>query len=151
MLIAMGLGASLCIGIGVFPALLYNVLPYQVDYEPYTTTHVITQIQLLFWSAVAFAWLNWVGLYPPELRSVNLDSDWIYRRLVPSSLAPVVRLGGRVWSGFLGRWRQRVTATVQTVHRHHGPEGILERTWPTGSMALWVAILLAVLLLLYYL
>ena len=151
MLIAMGLAASLCIGIGVFPALLYDVLPFPVDYQPYTATHVITQLQLLFWSAVAFAWLNWVGLYPPELRSVNLDSDWTYRHLVPSKLAPVLRVGGRVWSGFLERWQRRITATVQTVHRHHGPEGILERSWPTGSMALWVAILLAVLLLLYYL
>ena len=152
MLIAMGLAASLCIAIGAFPALLYRVLPFpQVDYQPYTVTHVITQLQLLFWSAVAFAWLNWVGLYPPELRSVNLDSDWTYRRLVPSMLAPVVRVGGRVWSGVLGRLQQRITTTVQTVHRHHGPEGILERTWPTGSMALWVAIFLAVLLLLYYL
>ena len=150
MLIAMGLAASLCIGIGVFPSLLYGVLPFQVDYEPYTATHVITQLQLLFWSAVAFAWLNWVGLYPPELRSVNLDSDWIYRRLVPSTLAPVIRAGARLWNGVLDRAGRRITATLQTVHRHHGPEGILERTWPTGSMALWVAVLLAILLLLYF-
>ncbi len=151
MLIAMGLAAALCIGIGVFPALLYSVLPFPVDYQPYTVTHVITQLQLLFWSAVAFAWLNWSGLYPPELRSVNVDSDWIYRRLAPSTLGPVVRAGARLWTGVLDRAGRRITATLQTVHRHHGPEGILERTWPTGSMALWVAVLLALILLLYYL
>lgn len=151
MLIAMGLAASLCIGIGVFPGVLYNVLPFPVDYEPYTVTHVITQLQLLFWSAVAFAWLNWVGLYPPELRSVNLDSDWIVRRLVPRMLGPVTRAFARLWTGILDQVGRRATATLQTVHRHHGPQGILERTWPTGSMALWVAILLALILLLYYL
>ncbi len=151
MLIAMGLAASLCIGIGVFPGVLYNVLPFPVDYEPYTVTHVITQLQLLFWSAVAFAWLNWVGLYPPELRSVNLDSDWIVRRLVPRMFGPVTRAFARLWTGILDQVGRRATATLQTVHRHHGPQGILERTWPTGSMALWVAILLALILLLYYL
>jgi multicomponent Na+:H+ antiporter subunit D len=151
MLIAMGLAASLCIGIGVFPGVLYNILPFPVDYEPYTVTHVITQLQLLFWSAVAFAWLNWVGLYPPELRSVNLDSDWIVRRLVPRMLGPVTRTFARLWTGILDQLGRRATATLQTVHRHHGPQGILERTWPTGSMALWVAILLALILLLYYL
>lgn len=151
MLIAMGLAASLCIGIGVFPGLLYDVLPFPVDYEPYTVTHVITQLQLLFWSAVAFAWLNWVGLYPPELRSVNLDSDWIYRRLVPGVLGPVVRSGAHLWAGVLHAAQRRITATLQTVHRHHGPQGVLERTWPTGSMALWVAVLLALILLLSYL
>ena len=151
MLIAMGLAASLCIGIGVFPGVLYNVLPFPVDYEPYTVTHVITQLQLLFWSAVAFAWLNWVGLYPPELRSVNLDSDWIVRRLVPRMFGPVTRAFARLWTGILDQLGRRATATLQTVHRHHGPQGILERTWPTGSMALWVAILLALILLLYYL
>ena len=151
MLIAMGLAASLCIGIGVFPGVLYNILPFPVDYEPYTVTHVITQLQLLFWSAVAFAWLNWVGLYPPELRSVNLDSDWIVRRLVPRMLGPVTRAFARLWTRILDQVGRRATATLQTVHRHHGPQGILERTWPTGSMALWVAILLALILLLYYL
>ena len=151
MLIAMGLAASLCIGIGVFPGVLYNILPFPVDYEPYTVTHVITQLQLLFWSAVAFAWLNWVGLYPPELRSVNLDSDWIVRRLVPRMFGPVTRAFAHLWTGILDQLGRRATATLQTVHRHHGPQGILERTWPTGSMALWVAILLALILLLYYL
>ena len=85
-----------------------------------------------------------------ELRSVNVDSDWIYRRLVPSALAPVVAGAARLWNGLLERVGGRMTATLQTLHRHHGPEGILERTWPTGSMALWVAVLLAMLLLLYF-
>ena len=36
MLIAMGLAAVLCIAIGVFPGPLYALLPYPVDFEPYT-------------------------------------------------------------------------------------------------------------------
>ena len=61
MLLAMGLGALLCILIGVFPSLLYGLLPWDVHYVPYTADHVLTQLQLLFFAALAFAWLNGTG------------------------------------------------------------------------------------------
>ncbi len=80
MLVAMGMAAALCIGIGCFPSVLYNMLPYDYTYEPYTLTHVITQTQLLFYSALAFVTLMLLKIYPPELRSTNLDSDWILRK-----------------------------------------------------------------------
>ncbi len=81
MLLAMGIAAFLCIGIGVYPRPLYLLLPYPVDYVPYTTTHVITQLQLLLFSALAFAVLKRTGIYPPELKATNLDTDWFYRGL----------------------------------------------------------------------
>jgi multicomponent Na+:H+ antiporter subunit D len=34
--------------------------------------------------------------------------------------------------------------------RHHGEHGLLARNWPTGSMVLWVAVLLGFSLVLYY-
>ena len=37
------------------------------------------------------------------------------------------------------------------VHRHHGVEGLMARTWSTGGMVLWVALMLAGYLLVYYL
>ena len=43
-----------------------------------------------------------------------------------------------------------VHRVVAYMFRHHGPVGVLARTWPTGSMALWVALLLGGFLLLYY-
>ena len=72
MLLAMGLTAFLCIAIGVWPNALYGILPFDVKYNPYTTTHVITQFQLLFFSAIAFGTLMRTGIYPPELRSIVL-------------------------------------------------------------------------------
>lgn len=81
MLLAMGAAAFLCVALGVYPEPLYRLLPFAVDYAPYTATHVITQYQLLLFSALAFAVLKRTGIYPPELRAVNLDSDWFYRRL----------------------------------------------------------------------
>ncbi|MCF7733269.1 MAG: Na(+)/H(+) antiporter subunit D [Akkermansiaceae bacterium] len=80
MLLAMGLGAALCIGIGCFPQVLYGLLPWEADYHPYTITHVLSQTQLLFFSALAFVSLMLLKIYPPELRSVNLDADWFWRK-----------------------------------------------------------------------
>ena len=81
MLLAMGLASILCIYIGTFPELLYSMLPFKTDYIPYDSTHVIAQLQLLFFSAMAFVGLKLTGLYPPELRSVVLDAEWTYRKL----------------------------------------------------------------------
>ena len=90
MLIAMGIVAFLCVGIGVYPDPLYAILPYAVDYHPYTSDHVVAQLQLLFFSALAFAVLFRTGLYPPEIPSTNLDTDWLYRKLIPSVLTPAM-------------------------------------------------------------
>ncbi len=80
MLLAMGISAVLCILIGCFPQYLYSLLPYATDYQPYTVSHVLAQTQLLFFSALAFTLLLLAGIYPPEIRSVNVDADWIYRK-----------------------------------------------------------------------
>jgi multicomponent Na+:H+ antiporter subunit D len=80
MLLAMGITAALCIFIGSFPQFLYAHLPFATDYNPYTLSHVISQTQLLFFSALAFTLLLLAGIYPAEMRSTNLDADWIYRR-----------------------------------------------------------------------
>jgi multicomponent Na+:H+ antiporter subunit D len=80
MLLAMGITAFLCIFIGSFPGPLYSLLPYPVDYAPYTAPHVLGQTQLLFFSALAFSLLLLSGIYPGEQRCVNLDVDWFYRK-----------------------------------------------------------------------
>jgi multicomponent Na+:H+ antiporter subunit D len=151
MLLAMGIAAAFCIGLGVFPEALYSILPYPpVQYEPYTVPHVTTQLQLLMWSALAFAVLNWYAIYPPELRSVVLDFDWTYRRAAPRLLMALGRSIDRVQGAVAERFSVRVTRTIERVHLHHGPEGIMAGTWPTGSMALAVAILLAGVMVLYF-
>jgi multicomponent Na+:H+ antiporter subunit D len=150
MLVAMGLAAALCIGIGVFPGALYALLPHTVDYVPYTSGHVLAQLQLLVFSALAFSVLMRTGIYPPELRSVNIDSDWVYRRLMPMLLrgtAAVYQMANAAVGRALGAAARSLDALLV---RHHHADGILARTWTTGGMALWVAIMLAAYLLLYY-
>jgi multicomponent Na+:H+ antiporter subunit D len=150
MLVAMALAAALCVGIGVFPGALYALLPHTVDYVPYTSGHVLAQLQLLVFSALAFSVLMRTGIYPPELRSVNLDSDWVYRRLMPMLLrgtAAVYQMANAAVGRALGAAARSLDALLV---RHHHADGILARTWTTGGMALWVAIMLAAYLLLYY-
>ena len=151
MLVAMAITAALCIAIGVYPDPLYALLPFAVDYVPYTGSHVLTQLQLLLFSALAFSVLMRTGIYPPEQRLVNLDSDWFYRRFAPV----LVRGIGALWSMALAAlqgWTFAASAPLRAlVHRLHGAEGVLARTASTGGMAMWVAILLAAYLAVYYL
>jgi multicomponent Na+:H+ antiporter subunit D len=80
MLLAMGTAAFFCIFLGVYPHPLYAILPFPVEYVPYTGAHVVGQLQLLMFGALAFTLLMMSGMYPPEIRAVNLDTDWFYRR-----------------------------------------------------------------------
>ncbi len=147
MCIAMGLAAAMCIFIGVFPQPLYDILPYAVDYKPYTTPHVMTQLQLLIWSALAFTFLKRTGIYPPELRSVNLDTDWFYRRLLPGFVSAVVRVGTPIQDRFFSGSKALVISLIGVVRSLHSSQGILGRTWLTSSSVLVVTIFLAVYLL----
>ena len=82
MYIGMGLTAAICIAIGVYPALLYNVLPFEVHYQPYTTNHLLETMQILIFTGLAF-WLVIRKLHTGA--TVSLDTDWFYRK--PSMLA----------------------------------------------------------------
>lgn len=151
MLIAMGATAFLCLAIGMRPRVLYDLLPYPVDYEPYNTTHVVTQLQLLFYSALAFSILKKTGIYPPELRSVNIDTDWIYRKAAPWLVARVALRGGKTLGllkeTFLYIYRDVLTAAA----RYNRPHGLMGEPWLTGRSALWAALLLAAYVILHFL
>lgn len=80
MLIAMGIAAFFSVLIGIFPGLLYSLLPNSVDYVPYTASHVLDQLQLLFFAGLAFVVLMVTGRHPHENRAITLDLDWFYRK-----------------------------------------------------------------------
>ena len=150
MLAAMGIAAALCVGIGVYPDPLYAMLPFPVTYVPYTTDHVVSDLQLLMFSALAFAVLQRTGLYPKELRSTVLDFDWFYRRL------------GRDWTVFLAERTSNALKTVyadfggmlnrviDAVFHYHGPKGLLARTQEIGQATLVITIVLAIFLAAFY-
>jgi multicomponent Na+:H+ antiporter subunit D len=150
MLVAMGITAALCIGIGSFPWVLYKLLPYPVDFVPYSLDHVVGQTQLLFLSALAFTILMRTGIYPPELRSINLDFDWFYRRVGYGALRWVYAVSAQAYERFTAATTAGALRIGGALYRHHGPDGVLATSWPTGSMAFWVAVILAAFLILSY-
>ena len=153
MLIAMTLAAILCVLIGTFPAhTVYALLPWDADYQPYDATHVLTQLQLLFFSALAFVWLNLRHMYPPELPSTNIDADWFYRKLAP---AFIQRFGCAVY-GTYAKFEQSVAYSIKQIIQNSydteqgRPKGYFARLWPIETMVIWVAVLLTGYLVIYY-
>jgi len=92
MIVAMIIASALCILIGIFPSYFYAILPYQIEYQPYDFSHVVGQLQLLTFAAFAFICLWHFKIYPPELNSTVLNSDWIYRKMLPGVLLPILNL-----------------------------------------------------------
>ena len=153
---AMLVFAALCILIGVFPGLLYRYLPYPVDYAAYTPGKVLFYLQLLLFSGLAFF------LLLPLMRrtdTISLDTDWIWR----VGLRRIAVLTGR---GLVETGAAIAAAKAQTLaaighqarnglgigrHSANGEGGFFARSWPIGLTALWIAVLLCVYILLYYL
>ena len=147
MRVAMGIAAVICIAIGSVPRVLYGLLPYPMDYEPFTTYHVVNQVQLLLLASMAFTVLIRTGLYPPELRSVNLDIDVVYRRALPSTWHALSRAAA--WAAQTGQApRERLgrrlrSATVSLFW----PGGPVATPWTTQAMVWWATIAVGVMLL----
>jgi multicomponent Na+:H+ antiporter subunit D len=82
-----------------------------------------------------------------SVRSVNLDFDWSYRMLGRA----VVRRVSDAISAFLEMLSQGRSLVLKTLfaaaRRFHAPGAIFSRTWPSGSSALWMMVLLLGLLL----
>jgi multicomponent Na+:H+ antiporter subunit D len=87
------------------------------------------------------------GLYPPELRSVNLDTDWFYRKAGQACLNGVNDWSARLWNGLVSAVYGGAARIDDRLRRLHGPDGTFGRTWPTGTMAFWTTLLLGAFLI----
>ncbi len=150
MQMAMGLTALLCILIGVYPDPLYALLPYEVVYQPYTMGHVIGQLQLLCFALLAFVVLMRSGIHPPEIRAVNLDVDWIYRRLIPIFYNIIHVATVKFFTYFDSVINDFIQLTIKGLYKLLGPETGVSRMRGVGSMVVWVAILLGISLISSY-
>ena len=113
---------------------------------PYTLDHVSSQLQLLMFSGLAFFILL---KYLKRTLTITLDFDWFWRKF-----------GGLVVNLFDTYLLKKVqtlihsidtlgTQTIRSLQKYSGPSGMLGRSWSTGNMALWTAILLGLFLLFY--
>ncbi len=67
----------LCVLFGLWPSLLYRLLPYPFEFSPYEKKHLIESLQLLSSSALS-VWLLIRYLAPSD--KITLDTDWLYRK-----------------------------------------------------------------------
>lgn len=140
MRLAMTLFAVLCIGIGVFPQTLYVMLPFKVDYVPYTASHVVFYLQLLLFAGLTFCLMRgWLE----RTRTITLDVDWLYRSFGPMLTSAFNRLTDAAWRGLVRTTESGARKTVEAIRLHHGPSGFLARSASTGTMAFWTAVMLA--------
>ena len=146
MRIAMIFFAALCIGLGVFPGPLYALLPFPVAFVPYTAAHVLTMLQLLLFSGLAFF------IFLPVMKrslTISLDVDWAYRRFLPHLvrylMARFATVDRELRSTFIGVINKVINGAFQYV----GPKGVLARTLPAGAMMFWAVALLAGFLVVY--
>ncbi|MEE8202873.1 MAG: Na(+)/H(+) antiporter subunit D, partial [Alphaproteobacteria bacterium] len=144
---AMYLFAFLCIALGVYPAPLYAALPFPVAYVPYTAEHLVFQFQLLLFSGLAF----FVMLpYMKRTTTVTLDLDWFYRRLFRVLAGVLMLHGAQARQALEDAATVRIGRLIDVLFRYHGPAGLFARTAPTGGAVIWVALLLAATLVVYY-
>ena len=155
MALAMLIFAALCLLIGVFPQYLYALLPYPVDYLAYTRGKVVFYLQLLLFSGLAF-----FLLLPLMKRTetISLDVDWLWRRAIPALVGWLLLCAGPARHG-VSRLTQACRVlfanfAVRYLGQPHTADsderGVFARSWPIGTTALWIAILLSAYVLAYY-
>ncbi len=150
MLVAMGISAALCLAIGLFPQVLYRILPFDVDYQPYTLSHIVQQLQMLGFASLGFALLLQFGLYPRPAEGELLDVDWVYRKPTQWLRGMVSRKNAAVGEPTPGAINIASKEWLMWMHHQCSEAGSLGRSVSTNAMAISAMILLAVYLLVYY-
>ncbi len=117
MMMAMAVAAVLCIFIGVYTPYLYRMLPYPVEYHPYTSYHLSETLQLLLFTAVGFFLL--IKKLAPEA-TVSLDLDWFYRK------------GGRLFLWIARKPVQALDSAVGTFYRVAGIDPLMRSARSLG-------------------
>jgi multicomponent Na+:H+ antiporter subunit D len=144
---AMVFFSVLCIGLGIWAQPLYALLPYPVDYAPYTSAHVVTQVQLLLFSGLAFFVM--LPLLKRTL-TITLDTDWFWRRLLPAladSIGPLLQAAMQAVGAACRRIGDRLLAFLSQQARE---DAVPLHLMGTRTMALVVLSMLLIYLVVYY-
>jgi multicomponent Na+:H+ antiporter subunit D len=141
---AMIVFAFLCIAIGVYPEALYELLPFPVDFVPYTAGHVLHMTQLLMFAGLAF-----FVMLPLMKRTltISLDLDWFYRRLGPGLVVSVGRGIGSADRAARDLAMHLVATCLQALERLHGRDGVMARDLYMTTTALAIVIAFGLILL----
>ena len=153
MLTAMGLASLLCV-VFAFPfggyQFLYSLLPYEVDYHPYTPDHVIFQLQLLFAAITAFCVLKKYGLYPDERRAEIIDFDWTYRKLGLGIAKWIGAMWTRLGLNITALRKRFIDNAGKRLYQIFSPAGAMSAAAPSGLAAVLTAGMLVIALLIMF-
>ncbi len=103
--LAMAIAAFFCFFLGIFPDYLYKMLPFPVQYHPYSAYHLSETLQILGFTGLGFFIM--VKKLKPEPK-INLDLDWFYRK------------GARVFMRFASRPVLSSDSWINDVYRSIG-------------------------------
>jgi multicomponent Na+:H+ antiporter subunit D len=92
MLVAMALTGFICVLIGVYPRSLLVMLPYRMEFEPYTFYSVINWMQGLLAAGLGFYLIRPLAKADAK---INLDLDWFYRKGAIQFMKGCLYLAGR--------------------------------------------------------
>jgi len=88
------------------------------------------------------------GLHPPEVRGTNLDSDWVYRKALPSTFAVLAAGVQNTATQWRSGVQTQVTDWIGNIRRLSAPGGALAKGWGVNSMVFVVTLLLFLVLFL---
>ena len=93
------LAALGCVAIGLYPALLIDILPYSAEVKIYYTDAILGQLQLITFTIIAFAMLVYSGYWTIKADFTLLNADWFYRVLAPRIITPLSKLFFSIGAG----------------------------------------------------
>jgi len=134
---AMVFVSVLCILFGIAPWLLYQHLPYKSQFIPYTGDHVVTQLQLLLFSGLAFfVLLSWLK----RTLTITIDTDWLYRKLGPAVAERLTAHFKKQWNDEASRIQESASSAFAQLNWafRRGPLAV----YATGSMAFVALVML---------
>lgn len=143
---AMAASALICLVVGWVPDWFYALLPYPGSYHPYTAGHLLEQMQVLGVAGSIF-WVTRHYFYPQQ--GTTLDTDWFLRIALFKGWNRFLQLLGFTYNRASRMLTNSSVRSHMLIFSLHGPRGILARSWHTGSIALWVALMLASYILVY--
>ena len=147
MRIAMIAFSFICILLGVYPALLYTLLPYDLNFTPYTLDHAVTHMQLLLASGIAFFIM--LPLMKRTL-TISLDFDWFYRKFGINLYLYILNIFKYCIGILRTHGANSLSRLLANVNHLHGDKGMFNRVAATNLYVVITLLLLVAYLALYY-
>ena len=82
-----------------------------------------------------------LGFHPPEIRAINLDSDWVYRKYLPSIMLRIINRLGSVNESTRSGLENKISSGEQILLNIFGPTANFARVFTNGVMILWIAVI----------